>query len=246
MNNAAASGALPGVSPDRWSAIGDAATAGTFFVAALAAVVAGVQLWLTRQVRLDQTRPYVMVSLEPGITWFNFVDILVQNIGVGPAHDVSITVDPPLARADDSDPTLTTARYFNETVPLMPPRYELRTFFDSMVDRHEKGLPERFTFTLSYHDGHGHTFNETIVQDLGIMNDLLFTEVYGMHHAAKALRELTKAVEKIPFAKGNPLDVTVEGREERRERLRAEHAERKARHEEMVERTKQSSQDSSE
>lgn len=230
----AASEHFLGLPYDRWSAVGDAATAGTFAVAVLAAVVAGVQLRLTRQVRLDQTRPYVMASFEPGITWFNSVDLLVQNIGAGPAHDVKITVDPPLARADDSDPKLTTARYFNERVPLMPPRYELRTYFDSMTERHGKDLPERFTFILTYHDGHGHEFEESIVQDLGIMNDLLFTEVYGVHHAAKALRDLTKAVEKMPFTKNKPLDVTVEDRRVRSERVRTEQAQRRAHLEELA------------
>lgn len=213
-----------------WDAIGALSTAGTFAVAFVAVVVAWRQLKATRETRLDQTRPYVMVTIEQGLTWFQFLDVVVANVGAGPAHDVRITVDPPLASTyDDGDreAPISSSRYFNEAIPLMPPAYQMRTFFDDYTRRYDTDMPTVFTFTVEYHDGHGNNWKETIVQDLALMNDLEFMQVYGIHDVAKSLREIEKHLKKAPFAKGQPLDVTVEDRAVRESRLKAAHEERR-------------------
>lgn len=214
---------LLGVSGETWETIGNIATGGGFLLAGLSAMVAAGQLWYTRQSRLDQNRPYVVLTFEQGRTLFNLVDILIRNVGAGPAYDVRISIDPPLQRAKEVDNMpIAGARYFNEPVPLMPPGYELRTFFDDMRERQEGVVPNAYTVTLEYHDGHGHSWKESSVQDLDLMNDLLFGEIYEVHHAAKALREISKLLGKSPLLKGD-LDVTTETRETRVERKRAEH-----------------------
>lgn len=214
-----------------WDAVGALSALATFLVALAAALLAWRQLKTTRGTRLDQTRPYVMVTIEQGLTWFQFLDVVVANAGAGPAHDVRITVDPPLASTyDDSDreAPISSSRYFNEAIPLMPPDYRMRTFFDDYTRRYSKAdMPTVFTFTVSYHDGHGHNWTETIVQDLALMNDLEFMQVYGIHDAANALREIEKHLRKAPFVKGQPLDVTVENREVRESRLRDARMERR-------------------
>ena len=219
-----------------WEAIGALSTVGTLIVAVGAAIFAWRQLKISRDARLDQTRPYVMVTLEQGLTWFQFIDLVVVNVGAGPARDVTITVDPPLASSFDGEDRspISETRYFTEAIPLMPPNYRMRTFFDDYTRRYSADLPSRFTFTLSYNDGHGNTFNETVVQDLGIMNDLEFTQVYGIHDAAKALREIEKHLKKSPLAKGRPLEVTTEDRQTRDERLAAAREQRRKRMEEWA------------
>lgn len=219
-----------GLHVDTWVAIGAAATAGTFLIAAIAAAVAFSQLREakatraeTRATRLDQTRPYVVVTFEQGISMFDDIDLLVRNVGAGPARDVHITVNPPLERTrSEQDPTpLAAVRYFNEAVPIMAPGYVLRTFFDDLISRNEAELPMRYTFRVRYHDGHGHEFDEEIVQDLALLEDLLFTQTYNIHHAAKALREIHNLVRKWPMSSSKPTPVVTETLEEHNERHRA-------------------------
>ena len=111
----------------------------------------------------------------------------------------------------------------------MPPGYDLRTFFDNMRERHNTDLPKRYTFTVSYDDGHGHSWTEANVVDLGLLDDLLFTEVFSVHHVAKTLRELEKHLKGARLLKGY-ISATVETRQERADREEREWAE----HEEMV------------
>ena len=224
-----------GVSVDTWNAVGSIATAVGVLIAAAAGVVAAVQLLYQRQARLDQNRPYVLLSLERDEAAFANLNFRIRNVGAGPAHNVRIMADPPLQRAREVDGMpLAGVRYFNETIPMMPPGYELVSWFDSVIERNEADveLPDRYTFTISYEDGHGHSWTETTVEDLAMLNDLLFMERYTMHHAAKALREIRDVVKRSPLAKGQ-VQATVESRDDRNQRVRREREDLVRRHERM-------------
>ncbi|KQX76050.1 hypothetical protein [Aeromicrobium sp. Root472D3] len=211
-----------GLTNDTWDVVGVLATSGALVITAIAAGIAAWQLFISRGTRLDQSRPYVMVTLEPSPTIFNAIEILVRNAGAGPAHDVRISVDPPLARAREVEGhELENSRFFNEATPLMPPKWELRTWFDMMNERQGTDLPKKFTFTVSYSDGHGHKWIEKSVQDLDVFSSLMFSETYNIHHAAKALREISKTLKGSAAMSSGPLHVATEPVEEIRARRRS-------------------------
>lgn len=214
---------LFGLRHETWIVLGAIATIGTFIVALIAVLVAARQLQATNATRLDQNRPYVMVTIESGLAWFQLLDLVIENVGAGPARDVTISVTPPMKRsiAAADEPSMDAARMFREATPLMPPGYKLRTFFDDARTRFEKAdeFPERFVFTLEYHDGHGHRFREEIVQDIGMLNDLEFSQVFGMHDATVALREIRDTLKRSPLHNSQAFEVVTETRESRVERL---------------------------
>ena len=199
------------------------------------------------QTALDQSRPYVLLSLEVSPISFSFLDLVVGNVGVGPAFDVKIQVDPPLRRATETKGAeIAEARLFREAIPMLPPRYRLRTFFDSAIERNgtQPGeLPDIHEVTIEYQDGQGNNWRERSVLDMTILDGLMFTEEYGIHHAARALREIKDLLKKSATLQQSPIAVTVEGRSEHVDRVRAEREEQRRRQEEMVERMRQRSED---
>lgn len=224
-----------GVTNDTWDAITAIATAGTLLIAAVAAAVAVRQLRHSSQTWLEQNRPYVLVTFDQSPVDVTFADILIRNVGAGLARNVTIKVDPPLERSTPMPHAdIAAAPYFNETIPMLPPGYELRTFYDSMYERRDRDdLPSRHTFTVSYEDGQGRRFEEASDQDLSMMRGLVFTERYGIHHAAKALVAIEQHLKRSPLMAGQ-VDATVESREDwqARERATAErHRERLAHYE---------------
>lgn len=82
----------------------------------------------------------------------------------------------------------------------------------------------RVKVTLKYHDGHGHSWTENGTLDLDLLEGALMTETYNVHHVAKSLREIEKALKKSKTL-GGFVEVATEPRETRRERLRDEAAE---------------------
>ena len=189
------------------------------------------------QAALDQSRPYVLLNVDVGRDSIHTMDLVLLNVGAGPAYDVAISVDPPLRRADEVEgEVLAQARLFTRPIAMMPPGYQLRSWFDTAIARSGRtDLPEVHRVTINYHDGRGHEWTETTVLDLGIPNGLLFIEEYNIHHAAKALREIAKLLKSSAIMKGN-LDVTIEERSAKSVRLAAERAERQRRHDDLVRR----------
>jgi hypothetical protein len=203
-----------GVAVETWDAIGSIATAAGVLAAGVGSWFAYGQWKQGQATRLDQSRPYVVVTIEQGRTMFGLIDIVIRNVGAGPAHNVTIKPDPPLERAQPTQSvaaSIASVRYFNEAIPLMPPGYELITFFDRMSERCEANppLPERYTFTVSYDDGHGNSWTEDNIIDLGLQHDLLFSEVYTEHHIADALRDIRTQLKRSPLMQGQ-VAATVE------------------------------------
>lgn len=221
-----------------WGVIGVIATSFAFLAGAVVAIAAFLQIRQSKQVRLDQARPYVLVTIEESAFSQSMLELVIRNVGAGPAKDVRIEVDPPLRRADETAGySLASARIFNQPVEMLPPGFELRSFFDSTIDRHQTRdeLPSQHTVTLNYNDGHGHEFkNEKCTLDLTLYEGLLYSQRFGIHHAAAALREIATAVKRSPTLKGT-VDVRTETRSEAAERAAEDRAEMERRYGHSVE-----------
>jgi hypothetical protein len=166
------------------------------------------------------------------------LDLVLANVGAGPAYDVKIDVDPPLKRATETPGhELANARSFRKPLQMLPPHYRMRTWFESGPDRTRNGtdLPDIHEVTIAYHDGRGNQWTERSVLDMTALDGLLFTDVLGVHHAAKSLREIAKTLKRIQ-ARGGPLEVTVEDRETYIARHQAAHTEGVRRYEDIVRR----------
>jgi hypothetical protein len=207
-----------GLEPETWDVIGTLVTVGTLPLAATAALIAALQYRHNRKIRADQTRPYIVIFAEPSPVSRKFIDIVIRNLGSTAARDLSITIDPPLVRAQDEDayPAMA-ARVFREPIPMWPPGYHLRMFFDSHIDRHGKDLPSRHVATLSYSDGRGGQWREEMIVDLDLGKGMLYTDVFGEHHTAKALRGIEKTLARAPLLHGE-VKATIASRDEREER----------------------------
>lgn len=207
-----------GLAPDAWQVIGTIATSVGVLTAGGAAAVAAKQYRQSKDAALDATRPYVVITFEPSLNWGSF-DIVVRNVGSGPARDVTIASTPQLERATSTRHVspIHEALFFNQPTPLMPPGYELATFFDRLSERDKTDLPKRYTFTVTYNDGHGHEWTEENICDLALIDDLLFTEELRVHHVAYALRELRDVVKRSPLLAGE-VDALIETRPERAQR----------------------------
>ncbi|MGL4745699.1 MAG: hypothetical protein ACRCXL_15100 [Dermatophilaceae bacterium] len=185
-----------------------------------------------RQVREEQSRPYVMVSAGESPASREFIDIVIKNIGSTPAHDLTIKVDPPLVAARPGGYPLAEAHIFKETISTWPPGYEFRVFFGSHIERRDKELPTTHDVTVTYTGGRrGRTrrpkrWVETMTIDLNLSSGATYVEIYGTHHAAKALKEIAALLKKAEVLKRGQLEVTTETREQRTDRLTDEREKR--------------------
>ena len=228
-----------GLAPAVWDALATIVTAAGVVTAGVAAVIALRQYKSSEASRRDQTRPYVIVSVQPNAAGEEFMDLVIENVGTTAAHDVQVNIDPPfeLSRQDQLPPQhrLNNARVFTEPIPMIPPHHALRMFLDSAIERSDEGsFRDRYDAHLHYTDGRGGMWEEVCKLDLGLRAGMTYIQTFGVHHAAKALREIEKSVKKVAQSAGQ-VEATIETRVERDERRAAIRRER----EEMLERFEQ-------
>lgn len=205
---------LAALSAEEWTALGTVITA---VVAVLAAGFAALQVWELRRTREDQSRPFVIVDIQPGPAWANLLDLVVENIGSTAARDVRIEFDPPLLQSKDDGFPISDSALLAEGIRMLPPGRKIRAFFDASHERVKTDLPMRYDVMVRLKDARGREQpNQQYTIDMGYMYGTTQIREYGLHDAAKAISEIQKSVKKWSDIQGR-LKVWV--RDEDRHRL---------------------------
>lgn len=181
--------------PADWSALAGVVTA---LVAVAAALFAFMQVRQARLLREEQAQPIVVVDFESAPVWHNAIELVIQNIGKTIATNVHVTFDPPLKSTQRHEGyDLAQSTLLTKGIPTMPPGKRVTAMFDLSHERKDSGLPMAYVAKVDFADAHGRAQQSlTYVLDLEFMYGLMrFTE-YGVHDAAKALREMRDAMNK--------------------------------------------------
>jgi hypothetical protein len=183
------------MSPDEWTALGTMITA---VVAVAAAAFAYRQVRELRLTRKEQTRPFVVVDVQPSRVWANALNLVVENVGATVARNVTFEFQPALKSTQDgSGYDIGESALVQEGIPMLPPGRRIETLLDISQERLSSDLPLRYDVTVQLYDFQGKPQEpQSYVLDLGYLYGLTgFTE-YGVHHIAKSLREIEKRVKK--------------------------------------------------
>ena len=220
-----------GLSDTDWIAFTAIFTALLWAVAVVAALytfqqvkIARAQAEEARTAEIEANRPYVIVMVEPSAAvGLPFFDLVVKNIGRRPALNVSIKLDPPPVRAREAEGAeLAKTKMFNRPVAMIAPGQEMRTFYDSAIDRNGRDdLPTSHTVHLAYEDSSGRPYPEESVLDVNALEGIVYTSVKTVHDIGKALIEIQKTLKgaSILGRRGAvEVDASVEPRSEKEER----------------------------
>lgn len=163
-------------------------------VVVAAAVFGWNQLKEAKDLREDQTRPFVVIDLESSRR--PFFDLAVRNIGATMARDVTFEFQPELQSTIDHF-KWDKLKMFRDGIATLPPGKEIRTFFDSGIQRYESKLPDLYEATVSYRGPtKDRRYTETIALDFGIYWDRLSMTIYDVHDLYGELKKLREEVHK--------------------------------------------------
>lgn len=116
------------------------------------------QIQRNRKLTAEQTRPYVAMLMEPHVTDWHVIELVVRNFGRTAAYDIRFAfAQPPTVaeyeNASDGYADVVELQLPHE-LPMLAPGQEWRMVWDSALDRAEIGhaLQSRFTGTVTYHD----------------------------------------------------------------------------------------------
>lgn len=197
---------LAKLSPEAWTAI---AAWVAVLLAAVAGLVAFGQLREARRLRREQAQPYVVVFLDEsaGGPWIG--DFVIKNFGATAAYEVRL----------DASPTITTSLsdtgadgrdlLLPAVIPVLVPGQEWRTTWDSILNRKDKNLPDRFTVTVRFEDSQGEAETMRYVLDWEVYVQRGYVEQHGVHELVKSVRKIEKTMERWREPMGNGIRVVA-------------------------------------
>ena len=95
--------------------------------------------------------------------------VSLRNIGMRPAHDVRIVLEPPIRGLDGSQ-QLQELPVFR-SIPFFAPGKQIRFLLDASAAYFSRGEPTRFAARIVYSNGEGKTFEAVIPHDLEICHE---------------------------------------------------------------------------
>lgn len=198
-----------GLTATGWTAIYTLLTAGLLAAAVVAGLYAKRQWETARDAQTEATRPYVLVTLEPGERSMAMVDFVIRNIGVRPAYNVAISIEPPLLRAREEDGNKMAAmRLLHEPTAMIPPGQVTRVFYDHMPERTgREDLPDHHTAIVSYVDSSGREWTDTFDLDLRVLEGAMFHSYDDLHTVSQTLKKMAKTLDRSRVLKEGEMDV---------------------------------------
>lgn len=137
-------------------------------VVSIATIVYAVLTWRlvseTRQMRKAQTEPKVSVIVQPKEDRIYFLDIVIQNIGLGPAYEIKFELNKDFECF--SGTYLGSTGVFKQGMSYLAPSQKIQFFFTSMIENHNVKIESVFDIRVSYKDAAGSTYAEVYTIDL--------------------------------------------------------------------------------
>lgn len=167
------------------------AAVGTWVLLVVTAIYAIRQFREAKELRRDQTRPYVVPSI--GVEQQILFMFVIDNVGKSPAFDVVVAFDPP-PQSEIKD--LESVSMLKQPIPTMPPGQKFRAVWESALTVFSKKSPYQHPMTykvgVTYRDSRGQKFGpETYVLDFHVYEGQA-TGPKGVSELVKAVEELTK------------------------------------------------------
>lgn len=144
---------------------------------------------LASQLEVERAQPYVVLYTEESPATNLAIDLVLKNFGPTAARDVRVSLDPWPEREDDSGGQ---AKVGIPAFPVLAPGQEWRTSWVWTPHISESDIPRRHEGKVTFRGIEDAELESPVVLDLGIYTQRRWTVVYGIHDAAKALREMEK------------------------------------------------------
>lgn len=134
------------------------------FVVAVSTVIYAILTWRltseTIKMRKAQTEPQISVYLHPCQVAFSFFDLVVKNIGSGPAYDIKFQI---LEEFDVKEGRkLSEVELMKEGIAYMPPSYSIVSFLFGVLGQYNEIIDKTLRIKVSYKNLYRKQIFETI------------------------------------------------------------------------------------
>lgn len=144
----------------------------------------------TKIMRMAQTEPNISAIIQSEEGCINFIDLIIKNIGLGPAYKVKFEIKP-----DYEDRILggklSEIGFIKNGLPYFAPNQEFKIFLTTMAESYEEKMKKTFEITIIYESIIHKTYSDTYSIDFSQMRGLSSSEppLYQIADDIKRIQE---------------------------------------------------------
>lgn len=185
----------------------------------IVALATGVYAVLTKRLvdetikmRRVETEPKISITSEHRKEWIGFQDLVVKNIGNGPAYDIILEVSEEFHLPGNKNKKLSETTLFEEGIYHLAPSHEIRFFLNTIRDDIEN--PESFKITVRYSSEESKKqqrdeYKDTYIIDLSLYEGLSKIGQDDLYKIADNLEKIRKELRKVTGSTSRRLDVDL-------------------------------------
>lgn len=115
----------------------------------------------TKRMRKSQTEPKIAIYLQRNRAALGFFDLVIKNIGLGPAYNVTFQVLEEFKVEQGRN--LSAIDFIHEGINYMPPDYTIETFFFSIIGKqYAEIINKNIKIRVEYKNSEGKSISEII------------------------------------------------------------------------------------
>lgn len=165
----------------------------------IATVVYAILTWKlvseTKKMREAQTEPNISVTIQPREEWINFIDMIIQNIGLGPAYNIKFKINPDFEYAKGM--SLSELGFMRNGLKYLAPNQKLQFFLTSMVENFEEKTKTLFEIKVSYQNSASKTYEDLYLIDFSQLVGLSQLGEPHVYKIAKNIENIQKDIHNL-------------------------------------------------
>lgn len=159
---------------------------------AVSTVVYAILTWRlvseTRKMRQAQTEPIVAIDIRPSELWINLIDVVIENVGLGPAYDIKFDFDNDMKIRKNK--ALMDINMFKNGINYLSPRQKIQFFLTSLLEDTDEKVKTEIKVDITYQNSIGKKIKSHYVLD--------FSQFLGMSQLGKPpIKGIEKHLENI-------------------------------------------------
>ena len=168
-------------------------------IVALATVVYAVLTWRlvgeTIKMRLTQTEPKISINLQSSEQSITMMDLIIQNIGLGPAYNVTFNLTKDFEIVNKI--YLSEIGMFKNGISYFAPGQKIQFFITSMVNNYQEKEKFNFDIDVKYENHSKKIYTERFKIDFSEFRGLLRSEETPLHKILKEIGKLRSEFENL-------------------------------------------------
>jgi len=168
-------------------------------VVAIATIVYAILTWKlvseTIKMRKVQTEPKISITIQTSDAWINFIDMVIQNIGSGAAHDIKFKINPDFEYAKGK--FLSDFGFMRNGLKYLAPNQKLQFFLTAMTLNFREKIKTSFEIAAAYQNSTGKTYEDAYLIDFSHFEGLRNAGAPPLYNIAKNTENIQKDIHNL-------------------------------------------------